>query len=97
MAVFRYKASRPSEAHKTEKKATSSTSIKRTTANSNNIVVTHISAPTTKVKPKSKHVEASMDNAPVVEMQDEDDSHEEEAALASPLKGSESRKMNKVF
>jgi hypothetical protein len=38
-----------------------------------------------------------MDNAPVIEMQDEDDSHEEEAALASPLKGSESRKINKVF
>jgi hypothetical protein len=28
---------------------------------------------------------------------DEDDSHEEEAALASPVKGSESRKMSKVF
>lgn len=32
-----------------------------------------------------------------MEMQDKDDSHEEEAALASPVKGSESQKMSKVF
>ena len=30
-------------------------------------------------------------------MQDEDGSHEEEVALASPLKGSESRKMSEVL
>jgi hypothetical protein len=31
-----------------------------------------------------------------MELEDEDESHEEEAALASPIKGSESRKINNV-
>jgi len=75
------------------------TGIKRTTANSNNIVITHTSAALS--KPKSKQdrnsgSKASVVNEPALGMQDEDhdDSHEEKAALASPLKGSESRKMN---
>lgn len=99
-----YRASRSSDSHKNEKKAvsvpTSSTSIKRTTANLNNIIVTHTSAALApKAKPKSKALksEAFVDNEPVIEMQDEDGLQEEEAALASPLKGSESRKMSKVL
>jgi hypothetical protein len=95
---------RSSDSHKNEKKTvpvpTSSTSVKRTTANSNNVAVTRTSAaPATKAKPKSKALkpEASVDNEHVLEMQDEDGSQEEEAALASPLKGSEYRKMSKVF
>jgi hypothetical protein len=73
--------------------------LKRTTANSNNVTVTRTSAAAdSKVKSKSKNVLDSKDNGPeaAIEMQEEDDSHEEAAALASPVKGSESRKMSKV-
>ena len=66
----------------------------------NNVIVTRTSrtsaATAPEVKSKSKQV---IDKGPAssIEMQDKDDSHEEEAALASPIKGSESRKMNKVL
>ena len=96
------KTSRPSDSQKNKNKATSqatskytATAIKRTTANSNNVVVTRTSvAAAPKLKSKSKQV--PVDDEPVVEMEDEDYSCEQEAALASPIKGSESRKMNKV-
>ena len=64
------------------------------------VVVTRTSrtsaATAPEVKSKSKQV---IDKGPAssVELQDEDDSHEKEAALASPIKGSESQKMNKVL
>jgi hypothetical protein len=70
---------------------TSSTAIKRTTAK-NNVAFTRTTtsaAPASKAK-KSKQAE------PTMGMQDEDDSHEEEVALASPVKGFESRKMNNL-
>lgn len=77
----------------------SSTAIKRTTTNSNNIIVTGTSAtPAPPKKSKSKRAlvsEAPVDHGPA-ELQ-EDDSYEEEAALASPVRGSDSRKMNKVY
>jgi hypothetical protein len=74
----------------------SSTAIKRTTTNSNNIVTIArtSAAPAPKAKFKLKHEDLVKDEP--IELQDEDDSHEEEAALASPVKGSESRKMSKV-
>jgi hypothetical protein len=71
----------------------SSTAVKRTTANSNNVAVARISAPAPDAKAKKSKKD---DPEPAMGLQDEDDSQEEEAALASPLKGSESRKMNKV-
>ena len=69
-----------------------SATIKRTTANSNKVAVTSTSvAPAPKAK-KAKPAK------PAMQIQDEDDdTYEEEAALASPLKGSESRKINNVF
>jgi hypothetical protein len=70
----------------------SSTAVKRKTATSNNVIVTCTS---TAQGPKAKR---SKQVKPPVEMHDsdEDDSREEKAALASPLKGSESRKLTKV-
>jgi hypothetical protein len=69
----------------------SSTAIKRTTANSNNVSVTRTTAaPAPKAK-KSKEAD------PAIEMQDDDNLQEEEAALASPIKGSESRKISKAL
>lgn len=96
---------RPSDSQKNRNKATSlgldsvptsSKAIKRTTANSNDVIVTRTSAVAApKVKSKSKQVlnsEVPLDDG----MHEEDDSQEQEAALASPMKGSESRKLNKV-
>ena len=67
----------------------SSTAIKWTTANSNNVAITCTSAaPAPKAKKSKPPVE--------VRDSDEDDSIEEKAALASPLKGSKSQKLTKV-
>ena len=83
----------------------SSTAInfKRTTAKSNNVVVTHTSVATApNVKSKSKQLKQVFDakdngSASAIEMQDEDNFHEEEMALASPMRGSGARNLSKVI